>query len=43
MTKKQINRIEKNIRGIKHSLELVRTVIPVLVLILQIVILTRIT
>ncbi len=43
MTKKQINRIEKNIRGIKHSLELVRTVIPVIVLILQIIILTRIT
>ena len=41
MTKKA-KRIEDDIRDMKHRLELVRTVVPVLVLILQVFILGRI-
>ena len=39
MTKKKLKRIEKDISMMKHSLELVRTIVPVLVLILQVFIL----
>ena len=42
MTKKQLKRIEKDISKLKHSLELVRTIVPVLVLILQVVILGKV-
>ena len=42
MTKKKLRRIEKDISTMKHSLELVRTVVPVLVLILQVVILSQV-
>ena len=41
MTKKA-KRIEDDIRDMKHRLELVRTIVPVLVLILQVFILGRI-
>jgi len=43
MTRKQLKSIEKFLSYRKHSLELVRTVVPVIVLVLQIIILTRIT
>ena len=43
MTKKQLKSVEKFLSYRKHSLELVRTIVPVVVLILQIIILTRIT
>jgi len=43
MTKKKLKRLEKDIRSVKHSLELVRTIIPMIVLVLQIIILMRIT
>ena len=39
MTKKKLKRIEKDISSMKHSLELVRTIVPILVLILQVFIL----
>ena len=42
MTKKKLKRIEKDIGTMKHSLELVRTVVPVLVLILQVIILSKV-
>ena len=42
MTKKKLKRIEKDISMMKHSLELVRTIVPVLVLMLQVVILTQV-
>ena len=42
MTKKQLKRIEKDISKLKHSLELVRTIVPVLVLILQVLILGKV-
>jgi len=42
MTKKKLKRIEKDISTMKHSLELVRTVVPVLVLILQVIILSKV-
>ena len=42
MTKKKLKRIEKDISMMKHSLELVRTIVPVLVLIMQVVILTQV-
>ena len=42
MTKKKLKRMEKDISRIKHSLELIRTVVPVLVLIMQVVILTQV-
>ena len=41
MTKK-IKRLEKDISRVKYSLELVRTIVPVLVLFLQVVILARV-
>jgi len=37
-----MTQIEKKIGTVKHSLELVRTVVPVLVLILQLVILKQV-
>ena len=37
-----MTQIEKKIGTVKHSLELVRTVVPVLVLILQLVILRQV-
>lgn len=40
--KKQLKRLEKDISSVKHLLELVRTIIPVLVLFLQIIILMHI-
>ena len=42
MTKKKLKRIEKDISMMKHSLELERTIVPVLVLIMQVVILTQV-
>ena len=42
MTKK-IKRLEKDIRRVKYSLELIRTIVPVMVLFLQIIILINIT
>ena len=42
MTKKKLRRMEKDIGKMKHSLELVRTFIPVLTLILQVVILSKV-
>ena len=42
MTKKKLKRIEKDISMMKHSLELVRTVGPVLVLLMQVIILTQV-
>ena len=42
MTKKKLKRIEKDISMMKHSLELVRTIVPVLVLVMQVVILTQV-
>ena len=43
MTKRKLKRLEKDIRSVKHSLELIRTIVPMIVLILQIIILGRIT
>jgi hypothetical protein len=43
MTKKQLKSVEKFLSYRKHSLEAVRTFIPVLTLMLQIIILIRIT
>ena len=43
MTKtKRFKRIEKDISMMKHSLELIRTIVPVAVLIMQVVILTQV-
>ena len=43
MTKtKRFKRIEKDISYMKHSLELIRTIVPVLVLVMQVVILTQV-
>ena len=42
MTKKKLKRIERDISMMKHSLELVRTIVPVLVLVMQVVILTQV-
>ena len=41
-SKKKLKRMERDISRIKHSLELVRTIIPVFVLILQIIILINV-
>lgn len=41
MTKKKLKKLEKRISTMKHSMEVVRTVVPVLVLILQVFILGR--
>ena len=40
--KKKLKRMESDIRSIKHILELIRTIIPVLVLFLQVVILIHV-
>ena len=40
--RKKLKRMERDISRIKHSLELVRTIIPVFVLILQIIILIKV-
>jgi|TARA_R100000081_G_scaffold69681_1_gene36768 hypothetical protein len=42
MTKKKLKRMERDISKMKHSLELVRTIVPVSTLILQIIILGKI-
>lgn len=42
MTKRKLKRIEKDISKLKHSLELVRTIVPILVLILQVIILGKV-
>ena len=42
MTKKKMKRIEKQLSSMKHSMEVVRTVVPILVLILQVLILGRV-
>ena len=39
---KKIKKLEKDISRVKYSLELVRTIVPVLVLFLQVVILARV-
>ena len=41
-TKKKLIRMERDIRSIKHILELIRTIIPVLVLFLQVIILIHV-
>ena len=41
-TRKKLKRMENDIRSVKHLLELVRTIIPVLVLFLQVVILIHV-
>ena len=43
MTKKKLKKIEKQISSMKHSMEVIRTVVPILVLILQVLILGRVT
>ena len=43
MTKKKLKKIEKQISSMKHSMEVIRTVVPILVLILQVFILGRVT
>tara|TARA_R100000231_G_scaffold85666_1_gene65045 strand:+ start:1123 stop:1272 length:150 start_codon:yes stop_codon:yes gene_type:complete len=40
--KKKLKRMESDIRSIKHILELIRTIIPVLVLFLQVIILIHV-
>ena len=40
--KKKLKRMEKDISRMKHSLELIRTIIPVFVLVLQIIILIKV-
>ena len=40
--KKKLKRMERDISRIKHSLELIRTIIPVFVLVLQIIILIKV-
>ena len=42
MTKKKLKKIEKQFSSMKHTMEVVRTIVPVLVLILQVFILGRI-
>ena len=42
MTKKKMKHIEKQLSSMKHSMEVVRTIVPVLVLILQVLILGRV-
>jgi hypothetical protein len=39
---KRIKRLEKDISRIKYSLELVRTVVPVIVLFMQVIILAQV-
>ena len=41
-SKKKLKRMEKDISRMKHSLELIRTIIPVFVLVLQIIILIKV-
>tara|TARA_B100000963_G_scaffold265258_1_gene233468 strand:+ start:1459 stop:1590 length:132 start_codon:yes stop_codon:yes gene_type:complete len=41
MTSKKFKKMEKDISRMKHSLELIRTIVPVSTLILQIIILIR--
>ena len=40
--KKKLKRMERDISRMKHSLELIRTIIPVFVLVLQIIILIKV-
>ena len=40
--RKKLKRMERDISLIKHSLELVRTIVPVFVLVLQIIILIKV-
>lgn len=42
MTKKKMKQLEKDLSKAKHTLELVRTVVPVVVLILQVIILSQV-
>ena len=42
MTKKKLKKMEKQLSGMKHSMEVIRTVVPILVLILQVIILTQV-
>lgn len=42
MTTKKMRQLEKELAKAKHTLELVRTIVPVVVLILQVVILTQV-
>ncbi len=43
MTKKKLKKMEKQFSSMKHSMELIRTIVPILVLILQVFILGRVT
>ena len=43
MTKKKLKKMEKQLSSMKHSMEVIRTVVPILVLILQVFILGRVT
>ncbi len=42
MTKRKMKHIEKQLASMKHSMEVVRTIVPILVLILQVLILGRV-
>ncbi len=42
MGRKRMKHIEKQLSSMKHSMEVVRTVVPILVLILQVLILGRV-
>ena len=42
MTNKKMKQLEKDLSKAKHTLELVRTIVPVVVLILQVIILSQV-
>ena len=42
MTKKKMKQLERDLSKAKHTLELVRTIVPIVVLVLQVVILGRV-
>ena len=41
MTKKKMKQLERDLSKAKHTLDLVRTIVPIVVLVLQVVILGR--
>ena len=42
MTHKKMKQLEKDLSKAKHTLELIRTIVPVVVLILQVIILSQV-
>ena len=42
MTHKKMKKLEKDLSKAKHTLELIRTIVPVVVLILQVIILSQV-